>query len=778
MLPKVTPKTAIGEEKGLLRIRLYSCDANGERDLSGERDAIAPPYAERGTGNAIANKQGDLRLQQKRTRSPLEYTKKTASKKLEQRSLTKLLLHWDSNPGVGATISKCTSALLLLTLLKSSLCLASTRVETIEQLILQSTKAMLSQLPLVADDANTSQFLQVSSQTNQLNPSIFVGEAHRGQLPPIADDANLLGRAEFLSQASPQVIPQGTQISLNGRMFQVAWKQWQLGTSLRTGISDVGLMQTLGMELLSTKDFTRQPVQWFSYPPSTPLVLASRLSGSYRYLDITDFARIAGWQLQVRGDTLQIYSVPARVENIRLETQPSGSRIIIDLDRPTPWQVRDQRTEGAIALEGIADPSLIDRFSAPPVVEQRQEVEDTAPVPIVPQSPQPAIRVENAQNQTLLRVSIPEGKRLQVYSVPNPYRLVIDLRPDSLVEKEIVWAPGIRWRQQYVNLGESRFPVVWLEVDPRTSGVSFRPIWSNPATQVGTAPLIQTAQLWQASAAINAGFFNRKQQLPLGAIRRDGRWLSGPILNRGAIAWDNTGRFKFGRLSLQETLIATAGVRLPVLFLNSGYVQSGIARYTSEWGPTYTPLTDNEVLVFVQNNQVTAQMPGGTTGQMSFPIPSNGYLLTFRANSTTDAYFLSVGTQVRIDPGTTPAEFDRYPHILGAGPLLLQNRQIVLDAKGEQFSNSFIQQSAIRSCIGITAAGTLIITAIHGRVGGRGPSLTETAQLMQQLGAIDALNLDGGSSTGLYLGGQLLDRSPSTAARVHNGIGIFRPPLP
>ena len=41
---------------------------------------------------------------------------------------------------------------------------------------------------------------------------------------------------------------------------------------------------------------------------------------------------------------------------------------------------------------------------------------------------------------------------------------------------------------------------------------------------------------------------------------------------------------------------------------------------------------------------------------------------------------------------------------------------------------------------------------------------------------VDALNLDGGSSTTLYLGGQILDRPPSTAARVHNGIGVFLQP--
>jgi exopolysaccharide biosynthesis protein len=43
------------------------------------------------------------------------------------------------------------------------------------------------------------------------------------------------------------------------------------------------------------------------------------------------------------------------------------------------------------------------------------------------------------------------------------------------------------------------------------------------------------------------------------------------------------------------------------------------------------------------------------------------------------------------------------------------------------------------------------------------------------LGSTDALNLDGGSSTALYLGGRLINRSPRTAARVNNGIGLFLP---
>ncbi|MEO0868876.1 MAG: phosphodiester glycosidase family protein, partial [Cyanobacteria bacterium J06642_11] len=36
-----------------------------------------------------------------------------------------------------------------------------------------------------------------------------------------------------------------------------------------------------------------------------------------------------------------------------------------------------------------------------------------------------------------------------------------------------------------------------------------------------------------------------------------------------------------------------------------------------------------------------------------------------------------------------------------------------------------------------------------------------------------ALNLDGGSSSSLYLSGQLTNRNPRSAARINNGLGIF-----
>jgi hypothetical protein len=288
----------------------------------------------------------------------------------------------------------------------------------------------------------------------------------------------------------------------------------------------------------------------------------------------------------------------------------------------------------------------------------------------------------------------------------------------------------------------------------------------------GIAPLAQTAQLAQAAAAINGGFFNRNRQLPLGAVRRDGRWLSGPILNRGAIAWDGLGNVRVDRLTLRETVITQTGQRLPLTHLNSGYVQAGIARYTSDWGPAYTSLSDGEVVVTVQNNQVFSQQVIEKAGTISVPFPPNGYLLVLRSNRSATSAF-PVGMPLQVESVTVPFDLNQFPHVVAAGPLLIQNRQVVLDPRSEGFSPAFISEAAPRSAIARTADGTILLVAAHRRLDGVELTLTDMAQLLQQLGAVDALNLDGGSSTTLYLGGQILDRPPRTSARVHNGIGVF-----
>jgi hypothetical protein len=206
--------------------------------------------------------------------------------------------------------------------------------------------------------------------------------------------------------------------------------------------------------------------------------------------------------------------------------------------------------------------------------------------------------------------------------------------------------------------------------------------------------------------------------------------------------------------------------------LNSGYVQSGIARYTPAWGDAYTPLTDNEIVVVVDNEQVQRLQTGKFNQGQRIPIPADGYLLTLRKKPQLASMF-KAGMELELQSQTMPSLFDRYPHILAAGPLLIKNQQVVLDAKGENFSRAFINQKAHRSAIALTGQGKILLVAMGDGVNRKGPTLSEATTILARLGAIEALNLDGGSSTSLYLSGELINRPPATAARVHNGLGIY-----
>jgi len=549
-----------------------------------------------------------------------------------------------------------------------------------------------------------------------------------------------------------QTFQQGDEIRLNDHSFLGFWEQWQTPNGSRTGISDDTLRNQIGVQLLNTDSANLQSISWFT-PVDQTLKLPSRIAAGSRYLDVTDLARQSGWQLTANGTFLQIETTPTQIVGIRQSQQPWGDRLVIELDQPAPWQTTQLAQSGVLSLDAQVDRSLVQQFK--PIAGRFLS----------------AVNVEPSGNQTNLRLGISDSAEVRVWSLAAPNRIVIDVRPDAMVEQNILWAPGLRWRQQLIGTGDTRLPVTWLEINPKQPGISLQPIVPNLSTMTGIAPLNQTAQGAGAVAAINGGFFNRDRQLPLGAIRLNGQWLSGPILNRGAIAWDDNGNVAFGRLTLQETITTQNGQQFPLTHLNSGYVQAGIARYTTAWGTTYTTLTNNETIVFVQNNRVVDQQIVEIAGTTAVQIPNGGYILVLRSNRSAAPAF-TVGTSLQLVSATNPPEFLRYRQIMGAGPLLIQNGQIVLDAQAESFSRAFTIETAARSAIAQRADGTLLLVTAHQRLNGSRLSLLDMAQLLQQLGAVNALNLDGGSSTTLYLGGQVLDRPPPVS-RVHNGIGVF-----
>jgi hypothetical protein len=96
----------------------------------------------------------------------------------------------------------------------------------------------------------------------------------------------------------------------------------------------------------------------------------------------------------------------------------------------------------------------------------------------------------------------------------------------------------------------------------------------------------------------------------------------------------------------------------------------------------------------------------------------------------------------------------------------------ILVRDGRRVVSSGSQRNA-RTLIGWNARGDLLLVTVDGKQRGRsvGLSVVEAAKLMQMLGAVDAMNLDGGGSTTFVMRGRLMNR-PSTSSHRERAVAV------
>ncbi|MGW9531115.1 phosphodiester glycosidase family protein [Paenibacillus terrae] len=88
---------------------------------------------------------------------------------------------------------------------------------------------------------------------------------------------------------------------------------------------------------------------------------------------------------------------------------------------------------------------------------------------------------------------------------------------------------------------------------------------------------------------------------------------------------------------------------------------------------------------------------------------------------------------------------------LQAGPRLVTNGKVSLNVKAEGFKDpKILTGGGARSALGITRDHKLILLTTGGA------TIPQLAQIMKQAGAYQAMNLDGGASSGLYYNGSYL----------------------
>lgn len=253
------------------------------------------------------------------------------------------------------------------------------------------------------------------------------------------------------------------------------------------------------------------------------------------------------------------------------------------------------------------------------------------------------------------------------------------------------------------------------------------------------------AQRTNSIVAINGGFFKPQTGVPLGTLMIDKKIYTGPIYDRVALGIFKDG-YDVGRVQLDGKIIGN-NQEIKIDNINQPRMLSSyILAYTRDWGK-YAPVSPQYgVQLQIVGNKITA----ASANPLS--IPENGYVLVGPKSKLGKLFGADyVDVEIKTNP-----KWENVQHIISGGPYLLKDNQIFIDMTAQKLQS--IGGRNQRTAIGYTEDNNLVLVAVDGREGSSvGLTLVELAKLMKTLGCTNAINLDGGGSTVMYIKGQIVN---------------------
>ena len=249
-----------------------------------------------------------------------------------------------------------------------------------------------------------------------------------------------------------------------------------------------------------------------------------------------------------------------------------------------------------------------------------------------------------------------------------------------------------------------------------------------------------------AVVAINGGYFKPQTGTPLGTLMINKSVYTGPIYDRVALGIFESG-YDMARVKLKAEIKTNNGM-LKVDNINQPRMLSThTIVYTPKWGAYCPPAPKYGKLLIIENNKLV------NTAYKSSKIPENGYIISGSAKNL-DSIINS--KRFKLDINTSP-EWKNVNHIVSGGPYLVKQGEIFVDITEQKLTA--IGGRNPRTAIGYTKNHNLIMLTADGREGASvGLTLTELAYLMKQLGCVNAMNLDGGGSTVMYINGKVVNK--------------------
>ncbi|PRD46368.1 phosphodiester glycosidase family protein [Sphingobacterium haloxyli] len=172
-----------------------------------------------------------------------------------------------------------------------------------------------------------------------------------------------------------------------------------------------------------------------------------------------------------------------------------------------------------------------------------------------------------------------------------------------------------------------------------------------------------------------------------------------------------------------------------------------LAAEPSELKPTSQLASEHQALVAV-NGGFFDMKNGGATDFIQ--VDNKVVNRTRKKSERGNALLLLSKKEIKIKAATdTLYEAEHYPNVMLSGPLLIVNSKPYPLAK-----NAFNDNRHPRTAAALTENGKLLLFVVDGRnKSSHGMNLHELSRVLRWLGAKEAMNLDGGGSSTLYIKG-------------------------
>ena len=301
---------------------------------------------------------------------------------------------------------------------------------------------------------------------------------------------------------------------------------------------------------------------------------------------------------------------------------------------------------------------------------------------------------------------------------------------------------------------------------------------------IGTEKASSIATRKGAVAAINAGFFRLDNSSflgdPAGVLMINGELLSESSNNRISLQIINkkkqTETF-IDRFNVSAWLGSRDSLfQIKLSGVNRERKENELILYSRDFGPA-TPSVSGSTDLVLGNCQRQKKIALIVCTDVSIrddaantPIPVGGYVISVSPGDFRDKQLLlkelklfqAVANKkkslfLQFEKQGTPTLFDEEDIVAGV-PQLIKDGKIDITWEQEKTTKSFVETRHPRTAVAKLKDGKFLMITVDGRSESSGGiSLYDLAAYLLELGAVDAMNLDGGGSTTMFLDGKVVN---------------------